>query len=236
MHHRLPQIDDRDPARPLGAGRGIEKAGEIIPQVVRVLREKRPRGTRKIKPPSRCPICGGTVERDDGGVYIRCINPRCVAQLKERILYFCGRDQMDIEGIGKSLVEQLVDEGLVTDYADLYSLHAQRDRLVALDRMADKSADNLLESIEASKSQPLSRLLAALNIRHVGRRSAEAVAEVFGELDAIQGADEEALTAVDGVGAELAASMHRFFASPDGRKVVQRLRDAGVSTTQPKQA
>ena len=211
----------------------VEKAGEIIPQVVRVLKERRPKGARKIKPPSRCPICNGTVERDDGGVYIRCINPGCVAQLKERLLYFCGRDQMDIEGVGKSLVEQLVDEGLVSDYADLYGLHEKRDQLVALDRMADKSADNLLDGIEASKSQPLSRLLAALNIRHVGRRSAEAVAEEFGELDAIEGADAEALTAVDGVGAELASSMHRFFASPDGRKVVQRLRDAGVCTTQP---
>ena len=212
----------------------IEKAGEIIPQVVRVLKEKRPQGARRIKAPSRCPVCSGTVERDEGGVYIRCINPGCVAQLMERLLYFCGRDQMDIEGIGKSLVEQLVDEGLVTDYADLYGLHKKRDQLVALKRMADKSADNLLDGIEASKSQPLSRLLAALNIRHVGRRSAEAVAEEFGELDAIERADEEALTAVDGVGAELAASMHRFFASPDGRNVVQRLRAAGVCTTQPK--
>lgn len=213
----------------------IEKAGEIIPQVVRVLKEKRPKGARKIKPPSRCPVCSGTVERDDGGVYMRCINPGCVAQLKERLLYFCGRDQMDIEGVGKSLVEQLVDEGLVSDYADLYGLHEKRDQLVALDRMADKSADNLLDGIAASKSQPLSRLLAALNIRHVGRRSGEAVAEEFGELDAVEKAGEEALTAVDGVGPELATSIQRFFASADTQKLVRRLRAAGVNTTQPKQ-
>lgn len=212
----------------------VQKAGEIIPQVIRVVVEKRPPNAKPILPPKKCPVCGGEVVKDEGGVYIRCINPACDAQIKERLKYFCGRDQMDIEGAGEVLVEQLVDAGLVHEYADLYTLADKRDELLKLERMGEKSADNLLAGIEESKKRPLARVLAALNIRHVGTSTAEALAEHFGEMSAVGAASEEALQQVDGVGAELAASIRQFFESEAGGRAWQHLRDAGVNMTQPK--
>ncbi|MHC4235840.1 MAG: NAD-dependent DNA ligase LigA, partial [Planctomycetota bacterium] len=155
----------------------VEKAGEIIPQVIRVVGEKRPPGAKRIKRPKRCPVCAGAVEQDEGGVYIRCINPSCPAQIKERLIHFCARGQMDIEGAGQVLIEQLAEKGLVHDCADLYHLHQRRDELIALERMGEKSVDNLLAGIEAGKARPLSRLLAAMNVRHVGGTTAELLAE-----------------------------------------------------------
>jgi len=214
----------------------VEKAGEIIPQVIHVVAEKRPKDAKKIVPPRKCPVCGGDVAKDEGGVYIRCINPSCEAQLKERLRYFCGRDQMDIEGAGEALVEQLVDSGLVHQFADLYALKDRRDEVVALERMGEKSADNLLEGIERSKKQPLARVLAALNIRHVGAATAEVLAEHFGEMGRIAEAAEDELQQVEGVGPEVAASIRQFFGSAAGRKAWQSLRDAGVNMEQPKTA
>lgn len=212
----------------------VEKAGEIIPQVIRVVLEKRPKGAKKIVPPAKCPVCKGEVAKDEGGVYVRCINPSCEAQLKERLKYFCGRDQMDIEGGGEVLVNQLVDAGLVHRYADLFALAGKRDELLALERMGEKSADNLLEGIERSKKQPLSRVLAALNIRHVGSSTAELLAEHFGDMEAIAKASVEELDEIEGVGPELAASIHQFFNSDAGRKTWQALRDVGVNMKEPK--
>ncbi len=211
-----------------------EKAGEIIPQVVRVVLEKRPAGAQPIVPPKACPVCGGDVEKDEGGVYVRCINPSCEAQLKERLKYFCGRDQMDIEGVGDALVEQLVDEGLVRRHADLYALEQRPDRLLALDRMGNKSVDNLLAGIERSKQQPLARVLAGLNIRHIGSATAELIANYFGEMSAVSTASEETLQAVEGVGPEMARSMRFFFQSTSGRETWHALAVAGVNMTQPK--
>lgn len=212
----------------------VEKAGEIIPQVVRVVLEKRPAGARKITPPRQCPVCKGEVAKDEGGVYIRCINPSCEAQLKERLKYFCGRGQMDIEGAGEALVEQLVDEGLVRHYADLYDLEKKREKLEALEGMGKLSVKNLLDAIEESKKQPLARVLAALNIRHVGAATAELIAEHFGDMKKIAGADEEALQEIDGVGPELAASLRAFFKSDAGEETWQRLAKAGLNMAQPK--
>jgi DNA ligase (NAD+) len=211
----------------------VEKAGEIIPQVLRITKEGKPRGAR-IKPPTKCPVCKGEVAKDEGGVYIRCINPACEAQLKERLRYFCGRDQMDIEGGGEVLVNQLVDAGLVHQYADLYSLADRRDKLLALERMGEKSADNLLAGIEESKKRPLSRVLAALNIRHVGSSTAELLAEHFGDMAKIAEASIDELDEIEGVGPELAASIHQFFSSDAGRKTWQALRDAGVNMKEPR--
>ncbi len=211
----------------------VQKAGEIIPQVVRVVTENRPKSSVKITPPTACPVCGGDVAKDEGGVYVRCINPACQAQLKERLKYFCGRDQMDIEGAGSTLIEQLVDAGLVACYADLYRLAERKAELVDLERVGKKSAENLLEAIEASKQQPLARVLAGLNIRHVGGSSAELVATHFGKMSAIADADAEALQEVEGVGPELAASLRAFFDSEAGRQTWRELDDAGVNMTQP---
>jgi DNA ligase (NAD+) len=212
----------------------VEKAGEIIPQVVSVVLEKRPKDARPITRPKKCPVCAGAVEQDAGGVYLRCINPSCPAQLKERLIHFAGRNQMDIEGAGQVLIETLVDRGLLQDYADLYHLHNKRDELLALERMGEKSVENLLAGIEASKKQPLARLLAALNIRHVGSSTAELLAEHFNSMDKVKSATEDELTAVDGVGPEMAGSIAHFFNTRGGTKVVERLMNAGVNLEQPR--
>lgn len=212
----------------------VEKAGEIIPQVVRVVLEKRPKDTKPVKRPTKCPVCKGEVEQDEGGVYVRCINPTCPAQLKERLIHFAGRNQMDIEGAGQVLIETLVDQGLIHDYADLYHLNEKRDRLVALERMGQKSVDKLLAGVEKSRKQPLSRLLAALNIRHVGASTAELLAEHFGSMEKLAGAGEDDLTAIDGVGPEMARSIRHFFHSSAGEKAVKRLEEAGVNMKQPR--
>ncbi|OWY70161.1 hypothetical protein B7486_17850 [cyanobacterium TDX16] len=358
----------------------IEKAGEIIPQVIRVVIEKRPKGTKKIEPPTKCPVCNGEVEKDEGGVYVRCINPSCDAQIKERLKFFCGRDQMDIEGLGEVIINKLVDLGWVHQFSDIYSLHSRQEQLpemelnpkqlgakkvsellasidgtrdypvasvlgpmkfiqlsdddvnelagefgtfekltlairqnspetsriddtswsqlrywfcprenehrksrfakllkagsplkfkgageVLVDRLIDekllpdfgafyllrdradqlksldfvnrlgkKNAESLLSDIEKSKSRPLARVLAALNIRHVGMSTAEIIAEHFEDMERIAEATEEQLQEVEGVGPEVAASIRRFFSSPAGQKAWKGLRDAGVNMTQPK--
>ncbi len=228
----------------------VEKAGEIIPQVIRVVTEKRPAGTKPVSPPKKCPVCSGPVEKDEGGVYVRCINPACDAQIKERLKHFCGRNQMDIEGLGEALVEELVDRGWVHSFADIYKLPDRRDELAEVTfaqqrvkdgetitstvKLGEKRADKLIEGIQQSRARPLARVLAALNIRHVGETSAELIAEHFGSMEDIADAGIEALQEVDGVGPELAASIHGFFHSAVGRKTWQGLRDAGVNMTQPR--
>ncbi len=211
----------------------VEKAGEIIPQVIRIAREGKPRGDR-IKPPKKCPVCNGEVAKDEGGVYLRCVNPECDAQLRERLIYFCGRDQMDIEGAGEAFVDQVTGAGLVHRFADLYSLKDKRAKLLELERMGEKSADNLLAGIEKSKSQPLGRVLAALNIRHVGRATAELLADHFGTMDRIADAALDEFQHVDGIGPETAQSLHDFFHSDAGRKTWEALASAGVNMKQPK--
>ncbi|MBI4718741.1 MAG: NAD-dependent DNA ligase LigA [Planctomycetes bacterium] len=367
--HNFDQVDRLDVR--LGDTVIVEKAGEIIPQVIAVVAEKRPKNARKIVRPTKCPECGGEVEQDEGGVYIRCINPSCPAQLKERLIFFCGRNQMDIEGAGQVLIEKMVDKGWLKSYADIYDLPRRRDELIAMEfegnfgaRNADalvnaiedskklplanvlhrlkiraltpevartlsqrfhsfeelltagvsglglnseaareigmvarpappslagvlvktgralgikglgeglatrlvehglvtstadlyglrelrarvvdlpvvrafgeKNTDALLAGIQRSKQQPLSRLLAALNIRHVGSSTAELLAEHFGSMDKLAGADEAELMEVEGIGPELAASIVHFFRSDAGRTVVRRLAEAGVNMTQPK--
>ena len=214
----------------------VEKAGEIIPQVVRVVAERRAKPAAAIEPPAACPACGGEIVQDEGGVYLRCINPACPAQIVERLKYFCGRDQMDIDGAGAKLVEALHEQGLVSSYAELYRLRERRAELIELERMGEKSVDNLLAGIEASKQRPLARVLAALNIRHVGANTAELLAEHFGDLDAIAAASEVDLQAVEGIGPEMATSVRQWFDSDAGRATVAGLKAVGVNMTQPRTA
>jgi len=227
-----------DQVRRLGVRIGdtvlVEKAGEIIPQVVSVMADKRPSGTTSIKPPKKCPECAGDVVQDEGGVYLRCINPACPAQFVERLRFFCGRNQMDIEGAGAKLVESLCQNKLVESYADLYRLHERREALVQLERMGEKSVDNLLEGIEASKRQPLARVLAALGIRHVGTNTAELLAEHFGEMGKLMGASDEALQQVEGIGPEVATSIRAWFGSEAGRWTIAELKAVGVNLKQPR--
>ncbi len=214
----------------------VEKAGEIIPRVVAVDVSKRKSGAKPVEPPGTCPKCGGDVVQDEGGVYLRCINPACPAQFVERLKFFCGRNQMDIEGAGAKLVESLFRGKLVERYADLYRLQERRDELIGLERMGAKSVDNLLAGIEASKQQPLARLLAALNIRHVGANTAELLAEHFGAMSALLDADMGALREVEGIGPEVAASLRAWLDSDAGRQTIVELKTVGVNMTQPKRA
>lgn len=210
----------------------IEKAGEIIPQVVEVKKKLRPRGAKPVEPPKKCPNCGSAVAKDKDGVYIRCLNPDCLGQLKERLRYFAGRGQMDIENLGDALIEQLVDTGLVKDFADLYKL--QKAELAGLERMADKSAAKVIEAIEASKRRPLWRLIAALGVRHVGGQSAQILAERFGSLDALIDSDREALEAIDQIGPKMAESIYEYFKDKKNRAVIDGLLAEGVKPEQAK--
>jgi DNA ligase (NAD+) len=208
----------------------VEKAGKIIPHVVRVELEKRTGREKKFRFPAKCPSCGESVVQDEGGVYIRCGNPSCPAQLKERLRFFAHRGAMDIEGLGPALIDQLVDHGLVKTLPDLY--HLTLDQICELERMGEKSAQNLLEGIAASKSRGLSRLLTGLAIRHIGERNARLLADEFGTIDELLEATPERLQQVEGIGDVVAESIHQFFQSASGQKTIAALREAGVQMTE----
>ena len=210
----------------------IEKAGEIIPQVIEVKKQLRPAGTRPFKIPKKCPNCGENVEKDENGVYIRCVNPNCSAQLKERLIYFAGRGQMDIENLGVALIEQLVETHLVKNFADLYRLKFAQ--LLDLERMAEKSAANVIDAIEKSKTQPLWRLIAALGIRHIGSQSAQILAEYFSSLEALMDAEKETLEAIDQIGPTMAESLYDYFRNQENCAVIKQMLDAGVKPPRPK--
>jgi len=212
----------------------IQKAGEIIPQVVRVLTEKRPSGTSAVTPPTKCPECDGPVEKDEKGVFWRCVYPFCPAQAKERIVFFASRTAMDIEGMGPALVQQIVNGKLVEDVSGLYYL--KRDDLVALERMGEKSADNLLAALEESKSRELHSLLTGLGIRHIGARAGEILAAHFGSIEAIASADVDQLCSVAEIGPKMAASIVDFFGRERTARILARLREAGVNMRQSRPA
>lgn len=204
----------------------IEKGGEVIPKVVKVVRSNRKGRPRRFRMPSACPVCGEPVVKPPGEVDHRCENIRCAAQVKRGILHFAARGAMGIEGLGLALVEQLVEGGLVSDYGDLYVLGA--DELAALPRMGGKSAANLLAEIEKSKERPFPRLLFALGIRHVGTRVAEVLAERFPSIDALRDADTADLAEVDEIGPVIAASVRAFLDSSENRRVIDKLARAGL--------
>ncbi|HSB62195.1 MAG TPA: NAD-dependent DNA ligase LigA, partial [Vicinamibacteria bacterium] len=208
----------------------IEKGGDVIPKVVRVLEEKRPAGARRWEPPGECPACGTRVVKPEGEVDRRCPNASCPAQIEERLKHFSRRQAMDIEGLGDVLVRRLVEEGLVKDFADLFRLRERRAELVGLERMADKSVDNLLEQIEASKARELRRLLFGLGIRFVGERAALLLARHFRSLDRLAAAPVEEIDALYEIGPAVAASVHGWFREPANLRLVARLREAGVRT------
>jgi DNA ligase (NAD+) len=210
----------------------IEKAGEIIPKVIEVKFELRPSEAKPFRLPQKCPDCKGPVEKDQNGVYIRCVNPGCSGQFIEQLKYFVGRNQMDIENLGTSLIEQLVATGMVEDFADLYKL--TKDQLAGLDRMGEKSAENVTKAIEKSKTQPLWRLLAALGIRHIGSQSAQILTEHFSSLDELTQADKEELEAIDQIGPIMAESLYQYFQDERKKAVISKLLAAGVKPKQQK--
>jgi DNA ligase (NAD+) len=205
----------------------IERAGEVIPHILKVVKEGKNR--RPFRMPKHCPECGSTIHHVEGEVAYRCVNAACPAKRKESILHFAGRHAMNIDGLGEKIVDQLVDKGLVKDVADLYSL--KLEDLAALERMAEKSAQNLLDEIKASKKNSLARLIYALGIQFVGERTAQLLAEHFSSLEELAEAKEEELEEVPEVGPKVAASIVEFFSEPANRQIIKKLRKAGVHPT-----
>ena len=204
----------------------VERAGDVIPAVVRVLTEKR-QGTETLLPiPESCPKCGGPVVRTPGEVAVRCVSLACPAQLLERLKHFAARRAMDIDGLGEKFIEQLLDLKLVQDVADIYSL-TEKD-FMRFERMGKKLAENLLHAIESSKTRDLSRLIFALGIRHVGEHTAKLLASSFGTIDNLAQASEEELTSIREVGPQVAASIADFFKNEENLRVIERLTEAGV--------
>jgi len=205
----------------------IERAGEVIPHVLKVVKEGKNR--KPFRMPKHCPECGSTIHHVEGEVAYRCVNAACPAKRKESILHFASRHAMNIDGLGDKIVDQLVDKGLVKDVADLYSL--KEDDVAALERMAEKSAQNLLEEIEGSKKNSLARLIYALGMRFVGERTGQLLAEHFSSLEELAAADEEQLVAVNEVGPKVAAAIAEFFSEPANRQLIKRLNKTGVHPT-----
>jgi DNA ligase (NAD+) len=205
----------------------VERAGDVIPQVVKPIVDKRSGDEMPFVMPATCPACGSEAIREEGEAVRRCVNASCPAQVKERLLHFCSRDAMDIEGVGPSLIEQLVDSGLVGDVADLYSITL--DALMNLEGMAEKSSKNVLEAINRSRSRGFERLLFALGMRHVGATTARDLARAFGDMDGVMSAAVEDLSRVSGIGSVVASSVRQFFDRPENRALVDRLGDAGLS-------
>jgi DNA ligase (NAD+) len=205
----------------------VEKGGDVIPKVVRVVTEKRPAESVPFAMPETCPVCGDPVAREEGEVATRCVNPACPAVVREALRHFCSRRAMRIEGLGEKLVDQLVREGLLTDVASIYALTA--DSLARLQRWGEKSASNLIAEIEQSRESDLSRLLFALGIRHVGEKAAGTLARRFGSLDAILEATEDDLQSVEEVGPNTAAAVVAWFSHPRHRELIERLRSHGVN-------
>jgi len=222
--HNADEIERKD-VRP-GDVVVVEKAGKIIPHIVRVEKHQRQGKLRKYAFPKQCPECATELVKDEGGVYIRCPNLECPAQVKERIRYYASRNAMDIEGLGDKLVDQLVGQGLVRGYGDLYRL--KLDDLLGLERMGRKSSENLLAGIERSKERGLARLLNALAIRHVGARVAMVLAESFGSIDALREASVDELSATGEIGPIIAESVHGFLHADAGRRTIADLRALGV--------
>ncbi len=208
----------------------VERGGDVIPKVVKVVEDKdHPRGHKQFEMPEHCPVCGGNVVRTPGEADHRCVNANCPAKLQGTILHFASRHVMNIDGLGEALVNQLTERGLVKNVADLYRL--TKDDLLKLERMGEKSAENVLGEIEASKKLPLERVIYGLGIRMVGERTAQFLAEHFGSLDAIMNASAEQLEEVNEVGPRIAESIIEFFADEHNRKLVNDLRKAGLTFT-----
>ncbi len=206
----------------------VERGGDVIPKVAKVIEDKdHPRGTRAFEMPEKCPVCGTKVVRTEGEVDYRCVNANCPAKLRETILHFASRGVMNIDGMGDALVNQLTERGLVKNIADIYKL--TKDDLLSLERMGDKSAQNILDEIEGSRKRPLERVIYGLGIRFVGERTAQFLAEHYGSMDALESTGVEELQNVNEVGPRIAESIVEFFSIPANRKLVERLRDADLT-------
>lgn len=223
--HNMDEVERKDVR--IGDTVVIRRAGDVIPEIVKVIAERRPDSARKVELPAKCPVCGSEVEREEGEAVARCTGGLfCPAQRKESLRHFASRRALDIEGLGSKIIDQLVDAGMVGSPADLYALTLEQ--LAGLERMAEKSAQNLLDALAKSKSTTLSRFLYGLGIRDVGESTAAALAGYFGTLDALLAADEAAIQEVPDVGPVVAAHVHHFFQQPQNLAVIEGLRQGGV--------
>ncbi len=231
--HNMDEIQRKDIR--IGDSVIVRRAGDVIPEVVSAVTAHRKSELKKIEMPTVCPVCGSAVRREEGQAAYRCSGGLiCAAQRKQAIIHYASRKAMDIEGLGDKLVEQLVDADMMESVADLYDLSLEQ--LASMERMAEKSASNLLQALDSSKQTTLPRFLYALGIREVGEATAESLAEHFGSLQAVMDADVEMLQQVNDVGPVVAESVYRFFAEPNNRSIVQSLQDHGVSWPAPQTA
>ncbi|MFW6386865.1 MAG: NAD-dependent DNA ligase LigA, partial [Bacillota bacterium] len=206
----------------------IQKAGDVIPEVVRVIKEQRTGEEEVFEMPERCPVCGGEARKEAGEAVLRCMNVTgCPAQRREGILHFVSRNAMNIEGVGPAIVDQLLENDLVEDYADLY--YIKKDELIALERIAEKSAQNILEAIESSRDRPLFRVIFALGIRHAGEGAARVLVDHYSSIDELAGAEENELEAINEIGPVIARSIVDFFGQKNNLAVIEKLRKAGVN-------
>jgi DNA ligase (NAD+) len=226
--HNMDEIERKDIR--IGDSVLVEKSGEIIPQVIKPLKEKRTGKEKKFKMPGTCPVCGSKTVKYKGEVAIRCENVSCEAQLKERILHFASRNAMDIEGLGEAVVDQLVDKKIIRDYGDLYYLRSEQ--IKNLERFAEKSAQNLIDAIEKSKTSELSRLIFALGIRHVGVHAAWILSQTYGSIANISKQNIEKLQAAREIGPVMAESINKFFRNKNNLGVLEKLKNAGVKMTE----
>lgn len=224
--HNADEIERKDVR--IGDQVVVEKAGKIIPHIVRVDKHQRKGNPPKFDFPDHCPSCETKLEQDEGGVYIRCPNLQCPAQVKERIQYFAGRNAMDIDGLGEKLIEQLVDSGKVRSYGDLYRL--KKEDVKEMERMGEKSSHKLIDAIDRSRGRGLARLVNALSIRYVGNRVAQILADHFGSLENLGKAEVEEITAIDEIGPIIARSVYDFFHGEQGRRIVEDLKSEDLLT------
>ena len=207
----------------------IEKGGDVIPKVVSVVLNERSKNSRKVKPPEKCPVCGTKLFKPEGEVAYYCENTQCPAQIKGRLAHFAARGAMDIEGLGEALINLFVDSNFLATYADIYDLKNKRDELIAIERLGEKSVDNLLNSIEISKSKPFSKVLFALGIRYVGSGAANKLAADFASIDELMNASEERITSVHEIGPSIAKSVINFFEKATNKKIIERLKKHGLN-------
>lgn len=212
----------------------IEKGGDVIPKVVSVVLSERPKKSQPTLPPEKCPVCNSKLFKPENEVAFYCENPECSAQIKGRLIHFASRGAMDIEGLGDALIDLFVDKGFITHFSDIYKLKDGRDELTKIERLGEKSIDNLLKSIEKSKSQPLSKVLFALGIRYVGAGAAQKITDHFNSIDDIIASGEEEISAIYEIGPSISKSIKQFFSDKNNLKLIEELRKSGLTFTSEK--
>ncbi len=206
----------------------IEKGGDVIPKVTKVILEKRPAGSKPFKIPAKCPVCHSELSKPEEEVNYYCVNNLCPAQIKGRLEHFVQRDAMDIEGLGESLIDLFIEKEYIHNYTDIFDLKYKRNELISLDRFGEKSVDNLLFAIENSKNRPFDKVLFALGIRHIGERTAKILAKHFGSVDNLLSASQEEINSVHEIGPKIAESAHEFFNEKHNIKIIEKLKKAGL--------